>query len=143
MEEELCDIFQDEKIFNKVCFLTYYTTVDALLSLYDKFGKKNVSIYDLLKMVGQQKDVRGDYSELIYEYQFNSFDENEFNREVKPGATKIILFKKIGKTAFTLSHNTIRLNPILFFSKKTVQASTDSCDVSTGMSIFATSFLAS
>lgn len=83
VEEELCDIFQDEKIFNKVCFLTYYTTVDALLSLYDKFGKKNVSIYDLLKMVGQQKEVRGDYSELIYEYQFNSFDENEFNKEVK------------------------------------------------------------
>lgn len=84
INEELCDILNGDGIYNtQNCFYKYMTTVDNLIKLYDKYGNKNSDLNTLLKSVGHDKSVSGDYWSNMYEY-FTSdqFDYDSFNRSV-------------------------------------------------------------
>jgi hypothetical protein len=90
--KELCDIFLDNGIHNtQGCFYKYMTTVDALIKLYDKYGNKNSDLLTLLKTLGHDKSVDGDYWSNMYEYMgSNEFDSESFNRSVKYQLENII-----------------------------------------------------
>lgn len=90
--KELCDIFLENGIHNtQGCFYKYMTTVDSLIKLYDKYGNKNSDLLTLLKTVGHDKSVDGDYWSNMYEYMgSNEFDSESFNRSVKYQLENII-----------------------------------------------------
>lgn len=92
IREELCDIFNDDGIHGSDgCFYKYFTTVDALIKLYDKYGQKNSDLITLLTKVGHDKSVDGNYYEDIYEYASNApFDKDSFNRYLKYQLESII-----------------------------------------------------
>lgn len=90
--KELCDIFLENGIHNtQGCFYKYMTTVDSLIKLYDKYGNKSNDLLTLLKSVGHDKSVDGDYWSNMYEYMgSNEFDSESFNRSVKYQLENII-----------------------------------------------------
>lgn len=90
--KELCDIFLENGIHNtQGCFHKYMTTVDSLIKLYDKYGNKSNDLLTLLKSVGHDKSVDGDYWSNMYEYMgSNEFDSESFNRSVKYQLENII-----------------------------------------------------
>lgn len=90
--KELCDIFLENGIHNtQGCFYKYMTTVDSLIKLYDKYGNKSSDLLTLLKTVGHDKSVDGDYWSNMYEYMgSNEFDSESFNRSVKYQLENII-----------------------------------------------------
>lgn len=90
--KELCDIFLENGIHNtQGCFYKYMTTVDSLIKLYDKYGNKSSDLLTLLKTVGHDKSVDGDYWNNMYEYMgSNEFDSESFNRSVKYQLENII-----------------------------------------------------
>ena len=90
--KELCDIFLENGIHNtQGCFHKYMTTVDSLIKLYDKYGNKSNDLLSLLKSVGHDKSVDGDYWSNMYEYMgSNEFDSESFNRSVKYQLENII-----------------------------------------------------
>jgi hypothetical protein len=90
--KELCDIFLENGIHNtQGCFHKYMTTVDSLIKLYDKYGNKSNDLLTLLKSVGHDKSVDGDYWSNMYDYMgSNEFDSESFNRSVKYQLENII-----------------------------------------------------
>ena len=92
INKELCDIFLENGIHNtQGCFYKYMTTVDNLIKLYDKYGEKNSDLFTLLKKVGHDKSVDGDYWNNMYDYMgTNEFDSTSFNRSVKYQLESII-----------------------------------------------------
>ena len=92
INKELCDIFLENGIHNtQGCFYKYMTTVDNLIKLYDKYGEKNSDLFTLLKKVGHDKSVDGDYWNNMYDYMgSNEFDSTSFNRSVKYQLESII-----------------------------------------------------
>lgn len=85
IKEELCDIFMSDGIHNtNSCFYKYMTSVDNLIKLYDNYNTKGSDLHSLLKKVGHDKSIDGDYYSSMYDYMYSvDFDENSFNNTVK------------------------------------------------------------
>lgn len=84
IEDDLCEIFQENGLHKLSCFYKYITTVDNLIKLYDELNCKSDSLYEMLQKLGRTKDVSGDYSGSIYEVNYHDyFDDESFNRDIK------------------------------------------------------------
>jgi hypothetical protein len=92
VKEELCDIFMLDGIHNNGgCFYKYITSVDNLIKLYDNYNSKGSDLYNLLKKIGHDKSVSGDYYSSMYDYMHSvDFDEKSFNNTVTYRLEKIM-----------------------------------------------------
>uniref|UniRef100_A0A6C0JER8 Uncharacterized protein n=1 Tax=viral metagenome TaxID=1070528 RepID=A0A6C0JER8_9ZZZZ len=89
---DLCDIFRGDGIYQAgdSCFYKYYTTVDTLIKIYDRFDDKTSDIYEILKKLGEDKGVEGNEYNDWYEYNYqDNFDNDSFNRTVTWNLEKI------------------------------------------------------
>lgn len=92
VREDLCDIFMTDGIYQigNSCFYKYYTTVDNLIKLYDRFNDKTSDISGLLEKLGEEKGVDNNEYNDWYEYHYHdNFDEDSFNRTVNWNLEKI------------------------------------------------------
>lgn len=91
IEEELCEYF-DSYGFVKVgdrCYNTYQTTVDNLIKLFEEYQPKVKTIRGLMTEIGEMGSVGG-WAENSYEMiDWDSFDEEGFQREVNWNLEKI------------------------------------------------------
>jgi hypothetical protein len=55
VRKDLCNIFMGDGIYQAGdnCFYKYYTTVDTLIKIYDRFDDKSSDIYEILKKLGE------------------------------------------------------------------------------------------
>lgn len=92
VREDLCNIFMTDGIYQAgdSCFYRYYTTVDSLIKIYDRFDDKTSDIYGILKQLGEEKGVESnDYNDW-YDYHYHDkFDDASFNRTVTWNLEKI------------------------------------------------------
>jgi hypothetical protein len=92
IKSETCEVFQNYGIYSLgSCYYTYITTVSTLLSLYEMFGKKSMTIYEVLQTLGHQiSSVYGNWYEYSYEIDCLNLDNESFNREVSWQLEKIM-----------------------------------------------------
>ena len=86
VREDLCNIFMTDGIYQvgDYCFYKYYTTVDNLIKIYDRFDDKSSDLYGILMKLGKDKGVEDNEYTDYYEYNYqDNFDEESFNRTVK------------------------------------------------------------
>lgn len=92
VKNDLCDVFMLDGIYKagSGCFYKYYTTVDTLIKIYDNFNDKTSNIHDILKKLGEDKNLMdNDYNDW-YEYNYqDKFDDKSFNRSVTYNLEKI------------------------------------------------------
>lgn len=92
VRNDLCDIFMSDGLYRTgdECFYKYYTTVDNLIKIYNKFDDKSLTIYEVLKELGESKNLEDfDYNDW-YEYNYHdNFDDDNFNRSVNWNLEKI------------------------------------------------------
>ena len=89
---DLCDIFMTDGFYRagNNCFYKYYTTVDNLIKIYDRFDDKSSDIYELLKKLGESKGIEDNEYLDWYEYHYqDKFDDASFNRTVTWNLEKI------------------------------------------------------
>ena len=83
IESETCNAFQNYGIFSLGrCFYSYVTTVSVLLSLYKMYGNPSMTVYEVLKKVGEDTSIGGQWHEYMYEQDCIDYDGESFNREV-------------------------------------------------------------
>jgi hypothetical protein len=91
IKSELSDVLIDIGIIEKSFMYKYYTTVKVLLNLYKRNNDKTLNIYDTLKkVISENISVNGNFSESSYEFNYNDFDGESFNRSVGNQLDKII-----------------------------------------------------
>jgi hypothetical protein len=89
---DLCNIFMTDGIYQAgdSCFYKYYTTVDTLIKIYDRFDDKSSDIYEILKKLGESKGIEDNEYNDYYEYNYqDKFDNDSFNRTVTWNLEKI------------------------------------------------------
>jgi hypothetical protein len=89
IKENLCNAFFNYGIFTRHCLIEYYTSVGMLLSLYDGIGDKTLNISELLFKIGSDMDLAG-WSDYIYEYECNDFDNESLDRYTSGYLDKIM-----------------------------------------------------
>lgn len=90
IESETCDAFQQYGIINRTCFTTYMTSVSLLLNLYKKVNDNSLSIYEVLKKIGNDINIGGNWYEYAYEIDCYDFDHENFDRNVNYQLEKIM-----------------------------------------------------
>lgn len=84
-----CDVYSNYGIFVQSCFLKYFTSVGMLISTYNRFDDKTLSLKELFKEI-MEPYTDEDFQERIYEtYCDENYDE-EFNKEVETQLDKIL-----------------------------------------------------
>ena len=68
INDEYCDVLQPLGIESKVCFRKYYTSVDNMLSLYEKYGSPQKSIRAVITAAIDSEISVTDIFENFYEY---------------------------------------------------------------------------
>lgn len=89
IKEEFCDIYEKYNIFRKSCYYQYNTPVWNLIKLYENNNAKDLSLYELIKLIGHKFSV-GDYYESIYETYGEEFDDEYYQREISNVLDKIL-----------------------------------------------------
>ena len=80
VENDLADVFQSYRIFNKDgAFGSYVTTVNSLLSLYDLTKERRLDLHGVLTKIGHTMSV-GPYQENSYETDCHDFDSESFDK---------------------------------------------------------------
>jgi len=92
VKSDLCDVFMVDGIYNagSSCFYKYYTTVDILIKIYDRFNDKSSDIHGILKKLGEDKGLEDNDYDDWYDYSYHDkFDNESFNRTVNWNLEKI------------------------------------------------------
>jgi hypothetical protein len=84
-----CDVYNNYGIFVQSCFLKYFTSVGMLISTYNRFGDKTLSLKELFKEI-MEPYTDEDFQERIYETYCNENYDEEFNKEVETQLDKIL-----------------------------------------------------
>lgn len=88
---DLCNVLTPYYFITKYCMSDYFTSVGLLLKLYDRYGNPEMTILELLEVIGKtMTNVSGGYYEYSYEYGYNEFDDNAFNQEVSNNLDKML-----------------------------------------------------
>lgn len=90
VSKSFCNSFEPYGIFANNCMSNYVTTVNILISLYEKYKMQGFSIINLLKAIVDKNNLYGDdYQENYYDYYAN-FDNEQFNRVVSNTLSNIL-----------------------------------------------------
>lgn len=89
LKEEFCDIYEKYNIFRKSCYYRYDTPVWNLIKLYENNNAKDLSLYELIKLIGHKFSV-GDYYDSIYETYGEDFDDESYQRDISYVLDKIL-----------------------------------------------------
>jgi hypothetical protein len=81
IDDEYCDVLQPLGIEFKVCFRKYYTSVDNMLSLYEKYGSPQKSIRAVITAAIDSEISVTDIFENFYEYKDDDTFSSRFNYE--------------------------------------------------------------
>ena len=81
INDEYCDVLQPLGIESKVCFRKYYTSVDNMLSLYEKYGSPQKSIRAVITAAIDEEISVSDIFENYYEYKDDDTFNSRFNYE--------------------------------------------------------------
>ena len=81
IDDEYCDVLQPLGIEFKVCFRRYYTSVDNMLSLYEKYGSPQKSIRAVITAAIDSEISVTDIFENFYEYKDDDTFNSRFNYE--------------------------------------------------------------
>lgn len=76
---EYCNILSEIGISTKTCFTKYYTTVDNMLELYEKYGNTQRSIKSTITSAINDEISVDDIFEYYYEYKDNDTFDSNFN----------------------------------------------------------------
>ena len=80
--KDFCNILTPYRIIAKHCMSDYITSVGFLKKMYDKASSTDLTLLELFKETFENLNVPSGYGETTYEYGWNTFDKDEFNREV-------------------------------------------------------------
>lgn len=89
ISDSLCNQFFDYGIFTETCLTKYFTSVGMLTALYETMGDTTLTIKELLFKIGSDMDRVG-WSDYIYEYGCDDFDDESLDRYVSDYLDKII-----------------------------------------------------
>jgi hypothetical protein len=89
ISDSLCNQFFDYGIFTETCLTQYFTSVGMLTALYETMGDTTLTIKELLFKIGSDMDRVG-WSDYIYEYGCDDFDDESLDRYVSDYLDKII-----------------------------------------------------
>ena len=89
ISDSLCNQFFDYGIFTETCLTQYFTSVGMLTALYETMGDTTLTIKELLFKIGSDIDRVG-WSDYIYEYGCDDFDDESLDRYVSGYLDKII-----------------------------------------------------
>tara|TARA_R110000868_G_scaffold162053_3_gene393050 strand:- start:96 stop:1454 length:1359 start_codon:yes stop_codon:yes gene_type:complete len=89
IKESLCHAFFNDGIFTENCFNRYFTSVGMLVALYDTMGDTSLTIKELLFKIGSDMNLVG-WSDYIYEYECDDFDNESIDRYVSGYLDKIM-----------------------------------------------------
>ena len=81
INDEYCDILEPIGVESKVCFRKYYTSVDNMLSLYEKYGSPQKSIRAVITAAIDSEISVVDIFENFYEYKDDDTFSSRFNYE--------------------------------------------------------------
>ena len=81
VNDEYCDVLQPLGIESKVCFRKYYTSVDNMLSLYEKYGSPQKSIRAVITAAIDEEISVSDIFENYHEYKDDDTFNSRFNYE--------------------------------------------------------------
>ena len=81
VNDEYCDVLQPLGIESKVCFRKYYTSVDNMLLLYEKYGSPQKSIRAVITAAIDEEILVSDIFENYYEYKDDDTFNSRFNYE--------------------------------------------------------------
>lgn len=93
IEEENSDYFEKYNIIKIHSFYKYITPLKNILRLYDEVpGSDNMSLYEVLSVLGEDINKTDDFQEQVYSYgmQAQSFPSEKFNEYVKGKLDDII-----------------------------------------------------
>lgn len=79
IDEEYCNVLKTIGIESQVCFRKYYTTVDNMLLLYDKYGTPQKSIRQVIISSIDEEISVTDIFDNYYEYRDDSTFDSNFN----------------------------------------------------------------
>ena len=79
---DFCDVLLPYYIIKIDCLSKYVTSVNLLIKLYDNASSTDLTLMELFKESFYNVKISGGYYEHSYEYGYNNFDSDEFNREV-------------------------------------------------------------
>lgn len=79
---DFCNILTPYRIIAKHCMSDYITSVGFLKKMYDNASSTDLTLLELFKETFENLNVPSGYGEETYEYGWNTFDKDEFNREV-------------------------------------------------------------
>lgn len=79
--DEYCDILEPIGVESKVCFRKYYTSVDNMLSLYEKYGSPQKSIRAVITAAIDDEISVSDIYDNYYEYKDDDTFDAKFNSE--------------------------------------------------------------
>jgi len=89
IKESLCPAFFNYGIFTENCFTRYFTSVGMLVALYDTMGDTSLTIKELLFKIGSDMNLVG-WSDYIYEYECDDFDNESLDKYVSGYLDKIM-----------------------------------------------------
>ena len=81
INDEYCNILEPIGVESKVCFRKYYTSVDNMLSLYEKYGSPQKSIRAVITAAIDSEISVVDIFENFYEYKDDNTFSSRFNYE--------------------------------------------------------------
>jgi hypothetical protein len=81
INDEYCDILEPIGVESKICFRKYYTSVDNMLSLYEKYGSPQKSIRAVITAAIDSEISVVDIFENFYEYKDDDTFSSRFNYE--------------------------------------------------------------
>jgi hypothetical protein len=86
VNDEYCNVLSQIGIMDTVCFRKYYTSVDNMLSLYEKYGSHQLSIRAVITAAIDSEISVSDIFENYYEYK----DDFTFNSEFNSAADRLL-----------------------------------------------------
>lgn len=87
---DFCNILLPYYIIKIDCMSKYATSVGLLLKLYDRASSTDLTLMELFKETFYNINVPGGYYEHSYEYGYNTFNQTEFDNDVKYELDKIL-----------------------------------------------------
>lgn len=81
IESEYCNVLDDIGISAKTCYTKYYTSVDNMLSLYEKYGTPRLSIRQVITKAIDEDISLTDIFDNFYEYKDEDTFSSRFNSE--------------------------------------------------------------
>ena len=87
---DFCNILLPYRIIKMECLSKYATSLNALLKMYDNASSTDLTLMELFKETFYNINVPGGYYERTYEYGQNTFNQTEFDNDVKYELDKIL-----------------------------------------------------